>query len=138
MRPYWEIIGQALREARNSVEESQRTTAQRLDLRPFSSYCEMEDGKADPNVALRALMQKLHEREGAHEDAQRRALRERDEARAEAQRLRIQLNQLQQAASSVVERWEQPSWKDVEPTAGVIYQLRNTIEGIAGEVQKWS
>jgi hypothetical protein len=51
----------------------------------------------------------------------RRMERERDEAR---EKLRL----LGQAALAVVQRWEQPSWKDVEPTAAVINKLRNALE----------
>jgi hypothetical protein len=47
--------------------------------------------------------------------------RERDEAR---KKLRL----LEQTALAVVQRWEQPSWKDVEPTAAVINKLRNALE----------
>jgi hypothetical protein len=46
--------------------------------------------------------------------------RERDEALGK-------LKQLEQAALAVVRRWDQPSWKDVEPTAAVIYKLRNAL-----------
>ena len=38
-----------------------------------------------------------------------------------------------EAAKAVVERWDQPSWKDTEPTAGVIYRLRNAVEAVTGE-----
>lgn len=55
-----------------------------------------------------------------HQD-QVRLLMERDEAR---EKLRL----LEQAALAVVQRWEQPSWKDVEPTAAVINKLRNALE----------
>ena len=51
----------------------------------------------------------------------RKLERERDEAR---EKLRL----LEQAALAVVRRWDQPSWKDVEPTAAVIYKLRNALE----------
>ena len=32
------------------------------------------------------------------------------------------------AAEAVVDRWETPLWKDVEPTAEVIYRMRDVIE----------
>ena len=38
-----------------------------------------------------------------------------------------QAERLQQAAQAVVDRWEQPSWKDTEPTAVVIYKLRDIL-----------
>lgn len=47
--------------------------------------------------------------------------RERDEAREE-------LNRITEAANAVVDRWEQPSWKDTEPTALVIYKLRSVLK----------
>ena len=34
---------------------------------------------------------------------------------------------LQQAAQAVVDRWEQPAWKDTEPTAAVSYRLRDAL-----------
>ena len=32
------------------------------------------------------------------------------------------------AAEAVISRWETPLWKDVEPTAEVIYRMRDVIE----------
>jgi hypothetical protein len=49
-----------------------------------------------------------------------RVVRERDEAR-EA------LTRITEAAQAVVDRWEQPAWKDTEPTAAVIYRLRDAL-----------
>ncbi len=51
----------------------------------------------------------------------------------ECYKLRRERETLIEAAKAVVERWEQPSWKDTEPTAAVIYRLRNVINGITGE-----
>ncbi len=31
-------------------------------------------------------------------------------------------------AKDLINRWDQPSWKDAEPTAGYIYALRNAVE----------
>lgn len=50
----------------------------------------------------------------------RKLERERDEVREK-------LNRLVEAASAVVDRWELPSWKDAEPTAAVIYRLRDAL-----------
>lgn len=47
-------------------------------------------------------------------------LDERDEAQKK-------LNQLIEAATAVVDRWELPSWKDAEPTGAVIYRLRDAL-----------
>ena len=66
MRSYWEIIGQAIREARQETEESQRNTALRLGLIP-SDYVRMEDGEDNPDVVLDALMRALRERDEARE-----------------------------------------------------------------------
>ncbi len=33
-----------------------------------------------------------------------------------------------EAAQAVIDRWNTPLWKDVEPTAAVIYRLRDAIE----------
>lgn len=46
--------------------------------------------------------------------------RERDEARED-------LAHITKAAHAVVDRWEQPAWKDTEPTAKVIYRLRDAL-----------
>ena len=34
---------------------------------------------------------------------------------------------LREAAQAVVDRWETPTWKDAEPTAAVIYRLRDIL-----------
>ena len=40
---------------------------------------------------------------------------------------------LLEAAKAVVARWDMPSWKDTEPTAVVIYKLRDAIHAVTGE-----
>lgn len=50
----------------------------------------------------------------------RKLERERNKARQE-------LARIIEAATAVVDRWEQPSWKDTEPTAAVIYRLRDAL-----------
>lgn len=59
-------------------------------------------------------------------DTCKRLERERDEAREGLEKIKT-------AAQAVVNRWEQPSWKDAGPTAAVIYRLRNVIQDITGE-----
>ena len=49
-----------------------------------------------------------------------RVVRERDEAREE-------LAKITKAAEAVIDRWEQPAWKDTEPTGAVIYRLRDAL-----------
>jgi len=49
-----------------------------------------------------------------------KAERERDEAREE-------LAKITKAAEAVIDRWEQPAWKDTEPTGAVIYRLRDAL-----------
>ena len=41
--------------------------------------------------------------------------------------LRAELVRLRQVGNAVVERWETPLWKDVEPTAHIIYALRDEL-----------
>lgn len=53
----------------------------------------------------------------------------------ECYKLRREREALIEAAKAVVERWDQPSWKDAEPTAAVIYRLRNAVQEITGEVE---
>ena len=53
-------------------------------------------------------------------DFARKLERERDEAREE-------LAKITRAAEVVIDRWEQPAWKDTEPTATVIYRLRDAL-----------
>lgn len=57
-------------------------------------------------------------------DFARKLERERDEAWRER-------DQLLEAAKAVVARWEMPSWKDTEPTAIVIYRLRDVVEAMS-------
>jgi hypothetical protein len=38
-----------------------------------------------------------------------------------------EIERLREAANAVVQRWETPLWKDVEPTAHVIYALRDEL-----------
>ena len=45
---------------------------------------------------------------------------ERDEARERLAKITI-------AAEAVIDRWEQPAWKDTEPTGTVIYRLRDAL-----------
>lgn len=46
--------------------------------------------------------------------------KERDEARD-------LLAKITKAAEAVIDRWEQPAWKDMEPTGAVIYRLRDAL-----------
>lgn len=57
---------------------------------------------------------------GFTRDFCRKLERERDEAREG-------LARITEAASAVLDRWEQPAWKDTEPTAAVIYRLRDAL-----------
>jgi hypothetical protein len=71
----------------------------------------------------------------------RKLERERDEAREEAEEqarllgmsaqresdLLGKLERIKIAAENVMLQWDSPSWKLTEPTAGVIYCLRNAI-----------
>jgi hypothetical protein len=34
---------------------------------------------------------------------------------------------LREAAQAVIDRWETPLWKDAEPTAAVIYRMRDIL-----------
>lgn len=45
----------------------------------------------------------------------------------EIARLKEEIKKLKSAAQEVVDRWETPLWKDAEPTASVIYRLRNAL-----------
>ena len=49
-----------------------------------------------------------------------RVVRERDEALE-------RLAKITKAAEAVIDRWEQPAWKDTEPTGTVIYRLRDAL-----------
>lgn len=40
-------------------------------------------------------------------------------------------------AKALIARWEQPSWKDVEPTAGFINALRNAVRNYEENVNDW-
>jgi len=118
MRSYWKIIGQAIREARHSIKETQRTTGLRLRMRP-SEYAKAEDGEANPNSVLIKLLEGLREKDLARQDL--------DESLATAIRALVAANALADKAEELVNRWEQPSWKDTKPTAGFIYALREAV-----------
>ena len=48
-------------------------------------------------------------------------------------RLREENARLREAAQAVVDRWETPTWKDAEPTAAVIYRLRDILANAQGQ-----
>jgi len=48
-------------------------------------------------------------------------------AEEEVESLREELQKIRLASQAVVDRWETPLWKDAEPTASVIYRLRDAI-----------
>jgi len=54
-------------------------------------------------------------------------------AKREAEKLEAHQEALIAAAEAVIARWETPLWKDAEPTAEVIYRLRDAVERIKGE-----
>jgi len=41
--------------------------------------------------------------------------------------LKAENARLRDAAQAVIERWESPAWKEAEPTAAVIYRLRDEL-----------
>jgi hypothetical protein len=41
--------------------------------------------------------------------------------------LELEKSQLLTAAQAVIDRWDTPNWKDVEPTAKVISELREVL-----------
>jgi hypothetical protein len=47
--------------------------------------------------------------------------------------LATQLSKLREAAQSVVDRWETPLWKKVEPTAALIYRLRDSLPNVEAQ-----
>lgn len=53
----------------------------------------------------------------------------------EVARLRNELQGLKHAAQAVVDRWETPLWKDAEPTASVIYRLRDALAPVPEETR---
>lgn len=61
-------------------------------------------------------LSQIYQAEGRAE----RFCQERDESREE-------LEHIAEAAQAVVDRWELPAWKDAEPTAAVIYRLRDAL-----------
>jgi len=68
------------------------------------------------NTELSELQRRLHD---AHSSAD--GLRNRiDELERENAKLR-------KSAQAVIDRWETPLWKEAEPTAAVIYRLRDLI-----------
>jgi rubrerythrin len=49
--------------------------------------------------------------------------------------LHNEVARLRAAAQAVVDRWETPLWKDAEPTASVIYRLRDALAPAPEETQ---
>ena len=47
--------------------------------------------------------------------------------------LRARIDELEQAARAVVDRWGTPHWKDVPATAGYINALRSALGKFAGD-----
>jgi len=45
---------------------------------------------------------------------------------------RKQRDTLAEAAQAVVDRWDAPTWKDLEPTAKVMNALRNALAAVKG------
>lgn len=50
-----------------------------------------------------------------------------EDAAAELRRLHAENETLRAAAQAVIDRWNTPLWKDVEPTAAVIWRLRAAV-----------
>ena len=86
---------------------AQRLERERDEAREALKHID-EYGTEEINAAVE-LRQKLAQ-----------ALVERDEAREE-------LAKITKAAEAVIDRWEQPAWKDTEPTGAVIYRLRDAL-----------
>ena len=51
-----------------------------------------------------------------------------DQLRVERDEARRLADAVAEKAKALVARWDQPSWKDVAPTAGFIYDLRNAVD----------
>jgi hypothetical protein len=64
------------------------------------------------------------QREAEHHDRMVGELEKVYDERDEARRL---AEAMAEKAKALVARWDQPSWKDVSPTAGFIYDLRNAV-----------
>jgi hypothetical protein len=83
------------------------------------------------------LQQRLTIAEGTITDLRNEVAMLRGSARADRQidaghamyrgGLLARIKSLETAAKAVIERWDSPLWKDAEPTAKVINQLRNTL-----------
>ena len=50
--------------------------------------------------------------------------------------LKNENTRLREAAQAVVDRWETPLWKDVEPTAAVIYRLRDILSNVRDDLPR--
>lgn len=80
---------------------------------------ERDEAIADRDIARLAAMDsdRAHDRMVGELE---KVYQERDEAREK-------LAKITKAAEAVIDRWEQPAWKDTEPTAAVIYRLRDAL-----------
>jgi len=55
-----------------------------------------------------------------------------NELRDEIVATRKQRDTLAEAAQAVVDRWDAPTWKDLEPTAKFMKALRNALAAVKG------
>lgn len=110
------------------AEQAERLRKERDEAREALKHID-EYGTEEINAAVelrQKLAQALVERDEAREKAERYRLDanalmlQRDEARERLAKIKI-------AAEAVIDRWKQPAWKDTEPTATVIYRLRDAI-----------
>ena len=98
--------------------------ARKLEQERDEAREDAADWKIEYEIVVARLRGKKHPNDNgivAPDEIIPKLTRERDEAREE-------LNRITEAANAVVDRWEQPSWKDTEPTALVIYKLRSVLK----------
>jgi len=91
-------------------------------------------------IAERELAEKTNEAARIREEAKNWHQHYRDEAskaqkckqayieqEKEIARLMEEIKRIKSAAQAVIDRWETPLWKEAEPTASVIYRLRDAL-----------
>lgn len=97
----------------------------------MSDQYEREAAKAAINTLERELYHARQQRDGWADECER-SMRLLNDALDSCEEAMKQRDTLAEAAQAVVDRWEAPTWKELEPTAKLISALRKAIAAVKG------
>jgi len=109
-------INQILRGAETIRKNQSMLTAQSDSIELYHALCDMTKDLTQKTNEIARLRELWQETENVRDSWCEAYTQERDKNQ-----------KLRSAAQAVVERWETPLWKDAEPTALVIYRLRDAL-----------